>query len=78
MWDELDIEAYSNDIREALKNIETQARNFSNLLKTNDFKWDKWEVIAQSILALRHIEDARMRYGKVIQYSQDGVSIYDK
>lgn len=78
MWDELDVEAYSNELREDLKNIEKKAREFSNLLKTNNFSWDKWEVIAQSILALRHIEDARMRYGKVIQYYQDGVSIYDK
>jgi hypothetical protein len=36
------------------------------------------EVIAQSMLAVRHIEDARMRLGKVLQYSGDGVSIYDK
>jgi hypothetical protein len=27
---------------------------------------------------MRHIDDARMRYGKVIQYLGDGVSIYDK
>lgn len=78
MWDELNVETYANELRESLKNIERQARYFSNLLKTTNYSWDKWEVIAQSILALRHIEDARMRYGKVIQYSQDWVSIYDK
>lgn len=36
------------------------------------------EMIAQSKLALRHIEDARMRLGKVLQYGRDGVSIYDR
>jgi hypothetical protein len=30
------------------------------------------------MLAVRHIEDARMRCGKVLQFSGDGVSIYDK
>jgi len=28
--------------------------------------------------AVRHIEDARMRIGKVLQYADDGVSILDK
>lgn len=30
---------------------------------------DKGEVIEDAMLALRHIEDARMRYGKCIQYA---------
>jgi len=30
------------------------------------------------MLALRHVEDARMRIGKVIQYADGGVSVYDK
>jgi hypothetical protein len=36
------------------------------------------EMIAQSMLAVRHIEDARMRLGKVLQYGRDGVSIFDR
>lgn len=36
------------------------------------------EMIANVMLAVRHLEDARMRIGKVIQYSGDGVSCYDK
>jgi len=31
-----------------------------------------------SKLTVRHIEDARMRLGKVCQYADDGVSILDK
>lgn len=38
-------------------------------------------MIAQAMLALRHIEDARMRFGKVIQYApveKQGESIYPR
>jgi hypothetical protein len=36
------------------------------------------EMKANIMIAVRHLEDARMRFGKVIQYSGDGVSIFDK
>ena len=36
------------------------------------------EMKANAMLAVRHIEDARMRLGKVLQHAGDGVSIYDK
>ena len=36
------------------------------------------EMRAQTMLAVRHIEDARMRCGKILQYADDGVSILDK
>jgi len=36
------------------------------------------EMKAHIMLAVRHFEDARMRLGKVLQYADDGVSIYDK
>ncbi len=36
------------------------------------------EMKAQIMLAVRHFEDARMRLGKVLQYADNGVSIYDK
>ena len=38
----------------------------------------KPECIANIMLCYRHLEDARMRLGKVIQADGDGVSIYDK
>ncbi len=40
--------------------------------------YDQGEAIANSMLALRHIEDACMRIGKVLQYTRDGKSIYDQ
>lgn len=39
---------------------------------------DKGEMIANITLAYRHLEDARMRMGKVIQAHEGGISIYDK
>lgn len=35
-------------------------------------------MCANLVLAFRHLEDARMRIGKVLQASQGGVSILDK
>jgi len=36
------------------------------------------EMHANITLAYRHLEDARMRLGKVIQAAEGGVSCYDK
>ena len=36
------------------------------------------EMTANIMLAYRHLEDARMRIGKVLQAAGDGVSILDK
>lgn len=36
------------------------------------------EMKSHIILAFRHLEDARMRLGKVAQWYDDGVSCYDK
>lgn len=69
-------------LREIIKWVEIRARDFAAKLKAYEGEiFDKWEVIANSILAIRHIEDARMRYGKCIQYtpiSTQGVSSYQK
>ena len=63
-------------MRDKLKELESIARSIIEDSLKIDGK--NWEVIAQWTIALRHIEDARMRYWKVIQYSWDGVSIDDK
>lgn len=40
---------------------------------------ENWsEMLANYTLAYRHLEDARMRIGKVIQALEGGVSIFDK
>ena len=39
---------------------------------------DPAEVLANMTLAYRHLEDAAMRLGKVIQAYDGGISVYDK
>lgn len=39
---------------------------------------DKGEMIANTILAYRHLEDAAMRLGKALQAMNGGVSIFEK
>ncbi len=36
------------------------------------------EMRANIMLAYRHLEDARMRVGKILQAKNGGVSVYDK
>lgn len=67
-------------MRHHLKNIEEMARQYAEVVKSQNCvpMHDKGEVIAQCMLALRHIEDARMRYGKCIQYATTGESSFQK
>ena len=51
-----------------------QANDFFNPQQVEANK----EIQANIMLAYRHLEDARMRIGKVIQAYDGGVSIYDK
>ncbi len=73
---------YCNTTREDLKDLERRMRAF---LEDEDFEKSEQtfpgqhgEMKAQAKLAIRAIEEARMRCGKVLQYMGDGVSIYDK
>ena len=78
MWPSL--ENLANHFRDTLKKLEKEAREYIEDIKSRDtVEWqNKWETIAQATLAMRHLEDARMRYWKVIQYLWDWVSKYDK
>jgi len=73
-----------NWAREQLKNLEKTLRNLENHSEIKVIQNDQaypgqlGEMLAQAKLAIRAIEDARMRCGKVLQYMGDGVSIYDK
>lgn len=73
---------HAERLRAYLKDIEVSARAYAAVLKsTNEELYDKGEMIAQAMLALRHIEDARMRFGKVIQYAdldKKGESVYPR
>jgi hypothetical protein len=68
-------------LRAALMDLEVQARQLKEhpeIKESPTYDGQRGEMIAQSMLAVRDIEAARMRLGKVLQYAGDGVSIYDK
>ena len=68
-------------LRATLGKVEAEARGIKEhpaFKEADAYAGQHGEMIAQSMLAVRHIEDARMRLGKVLQYAGDGVSIYDK
>lgn len=78
---EEDLKEMCDRLRAGLRAIEKEVRGLkdrSELGGPEAFPGQRGEMIAQSMLAVRHIEDARMRLGKVLQYSGDGISIYDK
>ena len=75
------VETLCNDLRTDCKDIEQRIRNLmgdSVFQSEQTFSGQHGEMKAQIMLAVRHIEDARMRIGKVLQYADDGVSILDK
>jgi len=71
-----------NNMRAMLKEIEISTRKLKEedgpMKWPDNFPGQHGEMIAHSMLAVRAIEDARMRLGKVLQYASDGISIYDK
>lgn len=78
---EATLRAQVEEMRSYLKSNEVAVRRLKELdaFKMPDrFHGQHGEMIAQSMLAVRAIEEARMRLGKVLQYAGDGVSIYDK
>lgn len=68
-------------LRKDIKLLETKTRE---LLGNECFKDEQRfqnqhsEMKANIMLIVRHLEDARMRIGKLLQYADDGVSILDK
>ena len=76
-----DIINLASEIRVRLDGEEKALRGYVDNIKNAEettAHFNKGECIAQAMLALRHIEDARMRVGKVIQYADGGLSVYDK
>lgn len=77
-------EVYAVRLRNGIKDIASQVKSLSEALKSSPRATDRdrqeldSEMIANVILSYRHLEDASMRLGKMIQASQGGVSIYDK
>lgn len=70
-----------NGFRKSIKDIGDEVKA---LMAHEDFKSEEnrngqhGEMKANIMLAYRHLEDARMRVGKILQAAGDGVSILDK
>ena len=75
---------FATRLRQGIKNTASQVDSLAEALKSSPRATDSdrqkldSEMIANVILSYRHLEDASMRLGKMIQASQGGVSIYDK
>jgi hypothetical protein len=61
-----------NEARVAIKATAANVLSFKGMGMTNG------EAIANVMLAYRHLEDASMRLGKVIQAIDGGISVYDR
>ena len=78
---EEELEILCNNLRGQIRNL---AVNVIDLKGHGDFKGEQafplqhGEMIANIMLSYRHLEDARMRLGKVMQQIQGGISIFDK
>lgn len=74
--------AACDEIRIAIRAQEIKCRELKKAMQDSkdeqSYQGQAEEMFAQITLAFRHLEDARMRVGKVIQYWGNGVSIYDK
>ena len=78
---EENIEARAESLRDECKEAELRTRammDHSVFRGEQAFAGQHGEMKAQIMLAVRHLEDARMRLGKVCQYAGDGTSIFDK
>jgi len=76
------MEKLCEGLRTYIKLLGDQVRSFMGhpvFTETNEaFEGQHGEMKANIMLAYRHLEDARMRLGKVMQQIQGGVSIYDR
>lgn len=59
-------------------NVLLTLRTHSDFNKDENYVGQQGEIKANIMLAYRHLEDARMRVGKILQAAGDGVSIFDK
>lgn len=71
-----------NDVRTSIKQAATSAKFLVDIVKKGEHAAsvveDRGEMIANLMLAYRHLEDASMRLGKTIQAHDGGVSVYDR
>lgn len=79
---------WANKLRGQIKDIARETKYFSDRIKisvqwsipqnTLDIEGNKEEMIANAVLAYRHLEEASIHLNKAIQAYDGGVSVYDK
>lgn len=78
---EEELKVICDRLREEIKEL---GQSVHTQLSHSDFKGEQTysgqhdEMRANIMLTYRHLEDARMRIGKILQAADDGVSILDK
>lgn len=78
---EMTVKEVCDKMRKEIKGIELEARA---LMDNSEFKNEQIarnqhsEMKANIMLTVRCLEDARMRVGKILQWADGGLSIYDK
>jgi hypothetical protein len=73
------IEDVANGLREQCKALEVSIRRMVDhgvYQGEQAFVNQHGEMKAQTMLAVRHLEDARMRLGKICQYAGNGINDY--
>lgn len=68
------------ELRKEIKNIgdRVKALKQDDVFKDLPKISDQGEMMANIMLTYRHLEDARMRIGKIVQAYDGGTSVYDK
>ena len=76
-----DMEQFCSDTREVIQKVAVPVKDRMNdpvFFQKELFPGQHSEMKANLMLAYRHLEDGRMRLGKVMQQIQGGVSIFDR
>ena len=69
-----------DDLRSTLKFTAERVmalKSHSDIRAENEYPGQRGEMKANIMLTYRHLEDARMRVGKILQAAGDGISILD-
>jgi len=78
---EMSMNERCDELRVIIGNMAARTKNLkiASVFKgEQSYQGQHGEMIANIMLAYRHLEDARMRIGKILQAADDGVSILDK
>lgn len=79
--DEEELKKQCDDLRQQIKAIGTSLltlKAHSDFQGSENYVGQHGEMMANIMLTYRHLEDARMRVGKILQAADDGISILDK